>query len=234
MTPGSPMRKPVCANCFSLGAWGFALRNWVATMLALYVAFWLQLDGAASAGTCVAILSLQTRGQTLQKAAYRMLGTVVVGVVASVAIAGVFSQTRELFFLACCTWLGLCATLAGLLEGNRAYGAVLSGYTVALVALSNVDTPLSTFNSGVNQGAAIAIGILSVAVISDLFWAPSLYPTILAKLGNAQGRMRLFATNALRTGGADPGKAAALFREVTALHPDISALPAESLRGQGR
>lgn len=233
MTAVSLQASPSRLAGFSLGAWGFTLRNWVATLLALYVAFWLQLDGASSAGTCVAILSLQTRGQVLQKAAYRMLGTVV-GVVVSVAIAGAFSQTRDLFFLACCTWLGLCATLAGLLEGNRAYGAVLSGYTVAIVALPNVDRPLSTFSSGVNQGAAIAVGILSVAFVSDLFWAPSLYPTVLAKLDSAHGRARSFAVAALRTGAADPGAAAALFRQVTALHPDVAALPAESLRGRAR
>lgn len=202
-------------------------------MLALAVAFWLQLDGASSAGTCVAILSLQTRGQAFHKAVYRMVGTVV-GVVASIAIAGLFSQARDLFFLATCIWLGLCAALASLLDGNRAYGAVLSGYTVAIVALPNIDTPLDTFSSGINRGAAITIGILAVAVISDFFWAPNLYPTVLKKLEAAHDKARSFAVKALQSRGAAPGDAAALLREITALHPDVTALPAESVSGQAR
>lgn len=35
-------------------AWAFALRIWLAMVLALYAAFWLQLSGASSAMVCVA------------------------------------------------------------------------------------------------------------------------------------------------------------------------------------
>ena len=72
---------------FPLSAWAFALRTWVAMVLALYVAFWLQLESASSAAVTVGILALQTRGQAYEKAFYRVLATVV-GVVASFVIAG--------------------------------------------------------------------------------------------------------------------------------------------------
>jgi len=48
---------------FPLSAWAFALRIWVAMMVALYAAFWLQLGSASSAAVTVGILALQTRGQ---------------------------------------------------------------------------------------------------------------------------------------------------------------------------
>ncbi|MDX7952018.1 FUSC family protein, partial [Lichenihabitans sp. Uapishka_5] len=216
---------------FPASVWAFATRTWIAMLLALYVAFWLQLESASSAATCVGILALQTRGQALQKALYRLGGTVV-GVIVSIAIAAVFSQTRDLFFLACAAWLGLCATLASLFDGNRAYGAVLSGYTVAIVAVPNVDTPLSTFASGVNRGAAITIGILAVAVVGDVFRAPDLLPGLLGKLEAVQRKVKTFTVQALRQGSAAPADAAALMREVTALHPDVTALPGESLTGR--
>ena len=227
--PAEPMRFAG----LPLSAWAFALRNWCAMMLALYVAFWLQLESASSAATCVGILALQTRGQALQKAVYRTVGTII-GVTASFIIAGVFSQTRDLFFLACCVWLGLCVVMAGLLDGNRAYGAVLSGYTVAIVAIPNIDTPLSTFSSGVNRGAAITIGILAMALVSDVFQAPEVFPSVLKKIEAAQRNVKDFAAKALREGGAKPSEAAALLKELTALHPDITALPAESLPGRAR
>jgi hypothetical protein len=40
--------------------------------------------------------------------------------------------------------------VGGLLDGNRAYGAILSGYTVAQVAVTQIDAPQNIFLSGVN------------------------------------------------------------------------------------
>lgn len=126
-------------------------------MLALYAAFWVEIDGASSAATCVAILALPTRGQSFEKAAYRSVATVI-GLAASIAIAGLFSQARDLFLVAYAGWLGLCVFAAGMLDGNRAYGAILSGYTLAIVAVTKIDAPRDVFLTGTNRGAAIAIG----------------------------------------------------------------------------
>src|SRR5258706_15046945 len=81
---------------FPLSAWAFALRIWAAMMVALYAAFWLQLESASSAAVTVAILARPTRGQAYQKAVYRVLATII-GVVASFVIAGLFPQSRSLF-----------------------------------------------------------------------------------------------------------------------------------------
>jgi hypothetical protein len=135
---------------FPLPTWAFALRIWAAMMVALYAAFWLQLESASSAAVTVGILALQTRGQAYQKAVYRILCTII-GVVASFAIGGMFAQSRELFVLAFAGWLGLCVYVGGFLDGNRAYGAALAGYTVALVAVTQIDSPGSIFDAGVNR-----------------------------------------------------------------------------------
>ena len=92
------IRRPAAIAGFPLSAWAFALRIWAAMMVALYAAFWLQLESASSAAVTVGILALQTRGQAYQKAVYRILCTII-GVVASFAIAGLFAQSRELFVL---------------------------------------------------------------------------------------------------------------------------------------
>jgi hypothetical protein len=106
---------------FPLTAWTFALRTWAAMMLALFAAFWLQLDNAAFAAVTVGILSLQTRGQAYQKAVYRLAMTAV-GVVVSIVIAGLFAQARDLLVIAYASWLGLCVYAGGLLDGNREAG----------------------------------------------------------------------------------------------------------------
>jgi hypothetical protein len=120
MTLVQSVRRSVTIAGFPLSAWAFALRIWAAMMVALYAAFWLQLESASSAAVTVGVLALQTRGQAYHKAVYRVLATIV-GVAASFVIAGLFPQTRSLFVIGFAGWLGLCVYVGGLLDGNRAY-----------------------------------------------------------------------------------------------------------------
>ena len=45
--------------------------------------------------------------------------------------------------------------MGGLLDGNRAFGAILSGYTVAQVAMTQIDSPQNIFLGG---GAMVVRG----------------------------------------------------------------------------
>ena len=225
------------AACLNLPAFRslpgpFALRTWAAMMLALYVAFWLQLASASSAAVTVGILSLPTRGQAYQKALYRLLMTVV-GVVVSIIIAGLFTQSRDLFIIGFAGWLGLCVYVCGLVDGNRAYGMVLAGYTVAIVAVQQIDSPQNIFLTGVDRGAAIAVGIVALALVNDVFLAPNVHTSLAGKLAAMHQRVRAFALAILRGESADYIQSANLLREITALHPDISALVIEFERWMG-
>jgi uncharacterized membrane protein YccC len=111
---------------FPPGSWAFAIRIWVAAILALYLSFWLQLQAPSTAIVTVAIVAEPTRGQALEKAVFRVIATII-GVAASIAMTGLFSQTRDLLLVAYAGWMGLCVYVSGLLDGNRAYAAVLSG-----------------------------------------------------------------------------------------------------------
>ena len=202
-------------------------------MLALYVAFWLQLGGASTAATCVGILSLPTRGQMLQKAVYRIAGTVI-GLTASFAIAGLFNGVRDLLLFASGAWISLCVLAAGLLDGNRAYAAVLSGYTVSIVTVVNIDSPQDVFESGVNRGAAIIIGICAISLCSALLFNPELLPKLIGKFEAAHGKVRATLADTLRAGRSDPVEIAKLFGEIAALRPDSTLLPLERLTGDTR
>ncbi len=218
---------------FPLAAWSFALRNWLAMVLALFVAFWLQLGSPATAATCVGILSLPTRGQMLQKAAYRIMGTVL-GVIASFMIAGLFNEIRDLLLAASGIWISLCVFAAALLDGNRAYAAVLSGYTVAIITIADIDAPQEVFTDGINRGAAIIIGILAISVTSEIVRAPDMFPQLLGKLEAAHGKVRKFTAATLRRGTTDPSEVVSLFGEITALRPDTTLLPFELVTGDLR
>src|SRR3981081_1173004 len=69
------------------------LRRWAWVCLALYVAFWLELDNAYWAGTSAAIVCQPQLGASLRKASFRMIGTVV-GAVAIVVLTACFPQSR--------------------------------------------------------------------------------------------------------------------------------------------
>ena len=217
----------------ALSSWAFGLRIWAATILALYAAFWLQLESASSAAVCVGILAIPNRGQALQKAVYRFFATVV-GVLAYIMIAGFFNEVRDLFIIAFAGWLGLCVFAAGLLDGNQAYGVVLSGYTVAIVAVADVDAPQNVFANGVNRGGAITVGILAIAVVNDFLAAPDLYPELLSRISGTHSKIREMVLYVILGGTAQSTAVAQLVTEVTGLHPDITALPSKSVAGRRR
>ena len=74
----------------------FGLRLRVSVCLALYVAFWLELDNAYWAGTTAALVCQPHLGASLRKGWYRMIGTVVGGV-AIVVLTACFRRIASLF-----------------------------------------------------------------------------------------------------------------------------------------
>lgn len=218
---------------FPLQSWAFAVRIWIAAVLALLVSFWLQLDTPSSAMLTVMILAEPTRGQALEKASYRLIATII-GVVASIAIVGALSQTRDLLLVAFAAWLGLCIYACGRLDGYRAYAAVLSGYTVALIAVQQIDNPLHVFEAAMDRGAAIAVGVLSITLVNDLLFAPDRHPQLAAQLAALHRRVRSYAQAVLRHEATDAVAVATLLRDIVALRPDISSLAAESSSGPVR
>jgi uncharacterized membrane protein YccC len=210
----------------SLGAWAFGIRIWAAVVVALAASFWLELEAPSTAALTVAILAAPTRGEALDKASYRLIATLI-GVTAAIAITGLFSQTRDLLLAAFAVWIGLCVYAAGLMDGNRAYAAVLYGYTVALVAIQQTDTPEHVFETGMARGAAIAVGIAAVALVNDLLAAPDSFPRLMSQLAALHRRVRDYSKPVLRDEAADAATAAGLLR-------DIAAQSRQSLhRGRG-
>ena len=181
---------------FMPDALGYALRTTAALLLAYFVAFAIQLDTASSAGLCVAIVAQPTPGMTLSKAAYRTAGTILGGAVA-LAIMAAFPQNRSMLLLAFTLWLGLCTFVAAVLRDFRAYGAVLCGYTVGIIAVAGIDTPDGALLSTLNRVAAILLGITAVAVVNTLFARPAAFEHLVAALTNRMATMRELALAAL-------------------------------------
>jgi uncharacterized membrane protein YccC len=216
-----------------LSAWTFAIRILIAVVVALAASFWLQLEAAYTAAVTVAILATPTRGRALDKAYYRLIATLI-GVAAAIMITGVFAQERDLFLGAVAAWVGVCVYVARLLDGNRAYAAVLSGYTVAIVAVEQMDAPGNVFETGVARGTAIAVGIAVVALVNDLMAAPDSFPGLAAQLAALHRRVRDYARRLVRDEANDAATAAGLLRDIAALRPEMSSLVLETAGGYAR
>lgn len=207
-------------------AWAFALRIWIAMTTALYAAFWLQLDSASTAAVGVAILAQPKRGQAISKAVYRLLGTAVGGAVA-IGFMALFGQDRVMLLVAFTVWLGLCVFVAQYLQDTRAYGAMLSGYTVAIIAIAHIDTPQSTFDAAVSRLAAIVVAVVVITFVNDALASPSTWRTLRPTLAEAFAGVKAFAREALESG--DPGveRTAAMICRIAPMRADASAIAGE-------
>ena len=84
-----------------------AIKTALAMTLSYGIALSLGWDKPYWAGFSVAFVSLATSGQSLNKGAYRMLGTLMAGVV-SLAIIALAPQNRWLFITLLSAWVGFC------------------------------------------------------------------------------------------------------------------------------
>src|SRR5262252_4387428 len=146
----------------------FGLRLWISVCLALYVAFWLELDNAFWAANTAAIVCQPHLGASLRKGWYRMIGTVI-GAVAIVMMTAFFPQNRALFLGSLALWGAGCALVATLLRNFAAYAAALAGYTAAIIASDQLGATGGlngqAFMLAVDRASEICIGIVCAGIV---------------------------------------------------------------------
>jgi len=148
-------------------AWAFAVRTTAASLIALYIAFLMNLDDPKWAAMTVWIVAQPNRGMTLSKSQYRIVGTVI-GATVALVLTALFAQTPELFLLGLAGWIGLCTGVATSLRNFRAYAGVLAGYTAAIVGMSAATAPLHAFDIAVARCLYIVLGIVVEAVLTSI------------------------------------------------------------------
>ena len=169
----------------------FGVRLWASVCLALYIAFWLELNNPYWAGTSAAIVCQPHLGASLRKGWYRLIGTLV-GAVVSVLLTACFPQDRALFLGGLALWGAACAFAATLLRNFASYSAALAGYTVAIVAgdllgaTGGVNGD-AAFLVAVNRASEICIGIVSAGIVlagTDFGGAPRRLATLFAAISS--------------------------------------------------
>ncbi len=146
----------------------FAFRLWASVCLALYVAFWLELDNPFWAGTSAAIVCQPQLGASLRKGWFRMIGTLI-GATMIVVLTGFFPQDRIAFLGLLALWGALCAFGATVFRNFASYSAALAGYTALIIAAETLGAtggPSSeVFMVAVTRASEICIGIACAGIV---------------------------------------------------------------------
>jgi uncharacterized membrane protein YccC len=149
----------------------FGIRLWTSVCLALFVAFWLELDNPYWAATSAAIVCQPQLGASLRKGWFRIIGTVV-GAVMIVVITAFFPQDRIVFFALLALWGGICAFVATVLRNFASYAAALAGYTAAIVAADTLGATggasSEVFMLAIYRASEICIGIACAGIVLAL------------------------------------------------------------------
>jgi uncharacterized membrane protein YccC len=215
----------------------FGLRLWTSVCLALYVAFWLELDIAYWAGTTAALVSQPHLGASLRKGWFRMIGTLA-GAVFIVVLTGLFPQSRFGFLVGLALWGGACAVVATLLRNFAAYAAALAGVTaiIARDQLGATGGPNGqAFMLAVYRVSEIWIGIVSAGVVlagTDFGDAPR---RLAAQFAELAAEIAKGLSSSLGPAGVDSSDTLQpvrreLIRRVIALDPVIDESMGESSR----
>jgi uncharacterized membrane protein YccC len=146
----------------------YALRLWASVCLALFLAFWLELDNPYWAGTSAAIVCQPQLGASLRKGWFRMIGTVI-GATAIVVLTACFPQDRIAFLGLLALWGAVCAFGATVLSNFASYSAALAGYTMAIIAADTLGVTggasPEVFLVAVTRASEICIGIVCAGVV---------------------------------------------------------------------
>jgi uncharacterized membrane protein YccC len=172
----------------------FAVRLWASVCLALFIAFWLELDNPFWAGTSAAVMCQPQLGASLRKGWFRMIGTVV-GATMIVVLTALFPQDRIAYLGLLAVWGGLCAFAATALRNFASYSAALAGYSAAIIAADNL---------GATGGASPDVFMLAVTRASEICIGIVCAGIVLAgtDLGGAQRRLAVSLANlAVEIGG---------------------------------
>ena len=146
--------------------WLFVFKITTIAFVTLWLAYRLALDSPSTAVTTAFIVALPTSGAVLEKALFRIIGTLV-GCTMAVIMVGLLPQAAPLLFICLAIWVGLCTAGAAIFRNSKSYGFLLAGYTACMIAIPAIDLPTQVFTLAITRVTEVSLGILCSAFISD-------------------------------------------------------------------
>lgn len=156
----------------------YVIKLTTAALLAMSVSMFLNFSSPQTSVFTVFIVMQIHSGLVFSKSFYRFLGTLI-GFIISLVLVSAFSQDRVWFMVFFTIWIAICAAAGFKYRNFMSYGFVLSGYTVALIVLPNIENPLSIYGFAIDRISEVVIGLLSASVVSEVIFPKQLSDTLL-------------------------------------------------------
>ncbi|WP_293931830.1 FUSC family protein [Iodobacter sp.] len=180
----------------TFGELAFSLKTFAAAMLALYIAFSMDLQRPFWAMLTVYIVANPYSGAVRSKAVYRVVGTLIGSAVTLLLVPNLVNAP-ELLLLALALWIGLCIYISLLDRTPRSYLFLLAGYTCALIGFPSVSNPAGIFDVALARVEEITLGIVCASLIHSLIFPVPVGPSILARIDGARKKASAWSLNAL-------------------------------------
>lgn len=156
----------------------YMAKSTIAALLALWIAMTLNMPDPRTAIFTVFIVMQPQSGLVFSKSYYRVLGTIA-GVGMSLLIMGMFAQDPIWFIGFFALWIGFTTAMGLKYRNFQFYGFVLAGYTLCIVALPVIETPLQVFDIAVSRFSEVIIGIMCATVVSDVIFPRRLLDSLI-------------------------------------------------------
>jgi uncharacterized membrane protein YccC len=180
----------------SYHAWLFSIRSFLAAMLALYVAFFIDLPNPYWAMVTVYVVSQPFSGATLSKAIFRLFGTLL-GASATVVLLPGLANAPELLSSALALWVATCLFISLLDRTPRSYVFMLAGYTAAIIGFPSVMTPDQIFDTAMVRVLEIGLGTICATVVHSIVAPTSIRPVAAARVAESMLLIERWADRAL-------------------------------------
>lgn len=171
--------KPILAFRPVKSDWIFAVKTFMAGMLALWAAFMLELPYPIWAIGTVFVVANPFTGMAISKSVFRLLGTLL-GAVVALLVTPALIDYPLLFTLFLAVWVGGCLYISMLDRTPRSYVLMLAGYTTVIIAYNCIYSfdSVSVFDMSVGRFLEISVGVVCSGLVSATILPQSIGPLL--------------------------------------------------------
>lgn len=204
-----------------------AARLALAAWLAFSIAALLHVQNAYWAAMPIWVVAQPSRGLLLERALYRLCGTLL-GALVGFAVLAHDSPTLQLVLLAAV--IALFAGTTHLLRGAKAYAALMAGMTAAVVVIPSALSPQDSWALALARVECTLIGVLAVTLVLWLFTPKVRRSDFYQRARQLAADTVDFAAQTL-SAGSEPATELRLLKALSEMDAEARPVSAGSLRG---
>lgn len=190
---GGLFPEPV-RRAFDDPAFRYGLKFGLAGVTAVFISLWIRLDEPGWALFTVFVLMIaQYVGAIAEKSVFRLIGTVIGGVVGYL-LTGAFQQDPVIFLPLLALMVGTCTALFG--QSRYPYAFLLSGMTALVVASNGMADPDNSWTFMLSRIEEIFVGLVVTMVVQSVLWPRYARAEFLSHLRASFGDLRECLLNA--------------------------------------